>query len=212
MQEGILFIVSGPSGSGKTTLTRGVIKMIDNLRFSVSCTTRHLRPGEVDGVDYRFISEREFKEMIQSNKFAEWALVHGHLYGTPIEELQRAKSSGIDLLLDIDTQGARGIKNRYGSGVYIFVTPSSLDVLKERLIKRKGEGMVEITRRLEGAKREMEEIHSYDYIIINDSLDEALENLAAVIRAERCKRERILKSLKTGFGIQDTGCKTQDES
>src|ERR1700741_3776053 len=122
MREGILFIVSGPSGSGKTTLTKGVIKMVDNLRFSVSCTTRHPRPDEVDGVDYRFISEREFKEMIQNNRFAEWALVHDHLYGTPIEELQRTKSSGIDLLLDIDIQGARGIKNRYGSGVYIFVT------------------------------------------------------------------------------------------
>jgi guanylate kinase len=199
MREGILFIVSGPSGSGKTTLIKRVIKMVDNLKFSVSCTTRPPRPGEVDGVDYRFISEKEFEEMVEDNGFAEWAIVHGYRYGTPVEGLERAKSSGIDLILDIDVRGARSIRNKYGSGVYIFVTPSSLDVLRERLIKRRGEGMDEILKRVEGAKKEMEEIHLYDYIIINDSVDEAIKNLSAVILAERCKRERVLRSLKNGF-------------
>ncbi len=195
MREGILFIVSGPSGSGKTTLTKCVTQAIDNLRFSVSCTTRHPRPKEIDGVDYRFISKEQFEDMVRNGKFLERATVHGNLYGTPIEELERAKSLGIDLILDIDVQGARSIKNQYGSGVYIFITPSSVNVLKDRLVERK-EGMAEITKRLENALEEMEEMHHYDYIIINDSVDDAVENLASVIRAERCKRERVIKSLE----------------
>ena len=195
MREGIIFIVSGPSGSGKTTLTKRVTQAIDNLRFSVSCTTRSPRPEEIDGVDYRFISKEQFEDMVRNGKFVEWATVHGNLYGTPIEELERAKSSGIDLILDIDAQGTRSIKDKYGSGVYIFVTPSSIGVLKGRLVERK-EAMAEITKRLENARKEMEEIHLYDYIIINDSVNDAVENLASVIRAERCKRERVIRSLE----------------
>ncbi|GBD37897.1 Guanylate kinase [bacterium HR37] len=196
MTQGILFVVSGPSGSGKTTLTRRIIEMLDNVRFSVSFTTREPRPGEVDGVDYRFVSREEFEEMIRENMFAEWAVVHGHFYGTPIYEIERARSCGVDLILDIDIQGAKTIKERYGSGVYIFVTPSSFEALRERLLKRKGEGMAEIEKRLENARREMEEICSYDYIIINDRLDEAVENLVSVIRAERCRKERAVNLLK----------------
>jgi guanylate kinase len=195
MREGILFIVSGPSGSGKTTLTKRVTQTIDNLRFSVSCTTRHPRPKERDGVDYRFISKVQFEDMGRNGKFLEWATVHGNLYGTPIEGLERAKSLGIDLILDIDVQGAKSIKNKYGLGVYIFITPSSVNVLKDRLVKRK-EGMAEITKRLENALEEMREMHHYDYIIINDSVGDAVKNLASVIRAERCKRERVIKSLE----------------
>ncbi len=199
MREAIIFVVSGPSGSGKTTLTRRVIKMVENLRFSVSFTTRLPRPDEADGIDYRFISENEFDEMVKSKRFAEWAIVHGYHYGTPIEELERMRSSGVDLLLDIDTQGAKSIRNLYGSGVYIFVTTSSLEVLKERLIKRHGEEMVEIARRIEDSRNEIDEINSYDYVIINDSVDEAVTKLKAIIVAERCKRERVLESLKKSF-------------
>lgn len=196
MRERILFIVSGPSGSGKTTLSKRVLQIIGDLGFAVSCTTRKPRPGEIDGVDYRFVSEVEFEEMTRRNSFAEWAVVHGNRYGTPKEELERAESEGVDLLLDIDVQGAKNIRDKYGKGVYIFVTPSSLDVLRARLIKRRGEGAAGIAKRLEGVKREMEEVDSYDYIIINDSVDKAIENLASVIRAERCRRERVLKMIK----------------
>ncbi len=198
MREGILFIISGPSGSGKTTLTKRVIETVDGLKFSVSCTTRPPRLGELDGVDYRFISENEFQEMLKNEKFAEWAQVHGHHYGTPVEEIERTRSSGVDLLLDIDTQGARNIRGKYSSSVYIFITPSSLNVLRERLIKRHEEGTLEIARRIEDSRKEMDEINSYDYIIINDTIYEALDRLRAVIVAERCKREMVLKSLK-GF-------------
>lgn len=199
MREGILFIVSGPSGSGKTTLTKHLIKRFSDLQFAVSCTTRRQRPGEVDGVDYRFVSDKEFEEMIHGNRFAEWAIVHGKRYGTPIEELERAKSSGVDLILDLDVQGARSIRNKYGLGVYIFVVPSSFDILKKRLIQRQSEEKFEIIKRLEDAKKEMEEIKLYDYIIINDSLDEALENLAAVVLAERCKKDRVLELIKNSY-------------
>jgi guanylate kinase len=199
MREGMLFIVSGPSGSGKTTLTKLLIKRVEDLRFAVSYTTRKQRPGEVDGVDYRFVSEPEFEAMIESKRFAEWAVVHGKRYGTPMEELERAKSLGIDLILDLDVQGARYIRNKYGLGVYIFVVPSSFDILKERLIKRQSEEKFEILKRLEDAKKEMEEIQMYDYIIINDSLDEALQNLAGVVLAERCKKDRVLELIKSNF-------------
>ncbi len=199
MREAIIFVVSGPSGSGKTTLTRRVIKMVENLRFSVSFTTRLPRPDEVDGIDYRFISENEFDEMVKNKRFAEWAIVHGYHYGTPIEELERMRSSGVDLLLDIDSQGAKSIRNNYGSGVYIFVIPPSPRVLIERLITREGDTTDEVVRRILDSNDEMEGIHSYDYIIINDSVDEAVMKLKAVIDAERCKRERVLESLKKSF-------------
>jgi guanylate kinase len=195
MREGILFIVSGPSGSGKTTLVKQVIHKIENIKFTVSFTTRKKRPGEVEGVDYRFVSEGDFQDMVKSGRFAEWAVVHGKHYGTPATELEQAKESGIDLLLDIDVQGARSVRNKYSSGVYIFVTPSSLDALRERLVKRKSDDMSEIKKRLEDAKGEMEEAKFYDYIIINDSLDEAIRNLTAVILAERCRKERVLGQL-----------------
>jgi guanylate kinase len=195
MREGILFIVSGPSGSGKTTLVKEVIQKVANVKFSVSCTTRKKRPGEVEGVDYRFVSEDEFQDMAKNGRFAEWAVVHGKHYGTPAAELEQAKKSGIDLLLDIDVQGARSVRNKYSSGVYIFVTPSSLDALRERLVKRMSDDMSEIKKRLDDAKGEMEEAKFYDYIIINDSLDEAIRNLTAIILAERCRKDRVLGQL-----------------
>jgi guanylate kinase len=196
MREGIIFIVSGPSGSGKTTLARRVIKVVENLRFSVSYTTRQPRRDEIDGIDYRFISESEFDGMVKNKRFVEWAIVHGHRYGTSIGEIKRMKSTGVDLLLDIDTQGARIIRNKFSSGVYIFIMPPSGNILIERLLRREGDRTVETVRRILDSRKEMDEINSYDYIIINDNVDEALSRLKAVIVAERCKRERVLKSLK----------------
>ncbi len=199
MREGILFILSGPAGSGKTTLIKRLIEKFSDIRFSISCTTRKKRPGELDGVDYRFLSEVEFKEMIRKGSFAEWATVHGNLYGTPMKELENSRSTGADLLLDLDVQGARNIRDKYRSGVYIFVAPSSFDVLRERLIKRRSDEQCEIMKRLEDAKKEMEEVQIYDYIIINDSLDEALEKLAAILVAERCKKDRVLGLIEGNF-------------
>ena len=199
MKKGQLFIVSGPSGSGKTTLSKKVIQEIRDISFVVSYTTREPRLGERDGIDYKFISDKEFDDLIARRRLSEWAVVHGQRYGTPVEPIDEAASSGIDLLLDIDVQGARNIRARYSSGVYIFVLPSSLDILKQRLMERKSEGVIEIDIRLEDAKKEIQEIDNYDYIIINDFLGEASENLAAIILSERCRKERVLGDSKLGF-------------
>jgi guanylate kinase len=199
MKKGQLFIVSGPSGSGKTTLSKKVIREISDLNFVVSYTTREPRLGEKDGVDYRFISDQEFDDLIASRKLSEWAIVHGHRYGTPVEPIEAAASSGIDLILDIDVQGARNIRAKYSDGVYIFVLPSSLDILRKRLMERKSEGVIEIDARLEDAKKEIQEIENYDYIIVNDYLAEASENLASIIHSERCKKERVLTDSKLEF-------------
>jgi guanylate kinase len=196
MKRGQLFIVSGPSGSGKTTLSKRVIQDIGDISFVVSYTTRVQRPGERDGVDYRFVSDKEFDDLIVNRRLFEWAIVHGHRYGTPVDPIEEAASSSIDLLLDIDVQGARNISAKYSDGVYIFVLPSSRDILRKRLMERKSEGVIEIDSRLEDARKEIQEINNYDYIIINDFLAEASENLAAIILSERCRKERVLRGSK----------------
>ncbi len=190
MREGILFIVSGPSGGGKTSLVKEALTRIRNLTFSVSVTTRKPRDGEVNGKDYTFVGEETFKEMLGQGKFAEYANVHGNLYGTPLAELENARKSGVDMILDIDIQGARQIKEKYGEGVFCFVLPSSFEILKERLTCRGSEKTGDLEKRLTEAKREMEEINNYDYIIINDSFDEAFDCLSAVIKSARCEYPR----------------------
>ena len=199
MREGNIFIVSGPSGGGKTTLVRKVLETINNLRFSVSCTTRKPRAGEVDGKDYAFITDEEFGKMVSEGRFAEYASVHGHMYGTPLSELENAARSGIDLILDIDVQGARQIKDRFGSGVYCFVLPSSFEILESRLRERGSEKKGEMEKRLSDARQEMEEIDSYDYIIVNDDLDLAAECLTSIIISSRCGREKSLDIIKKGY-------------
>ena len=192
MREGIIFIISGPSGGGKTTLVKKVLERSENLMFSVSYTTRKPRKGEVDGKDYRFVSEEEFRRMIGEGKFVEYAEVHDHLYGTPADLFEQAKSKGIDLILDIDVQGASQIRDKYDSGVYCFVLPSSFKILKDRLSKRASENASEVKKRLTEARQEMEDIDYYDYIIVNDFLDEAVNNLSSVITAVRCESDRVL--------------------
>jgi len=203
MRQGIPFIVSGPSGGGKTTLAKSVLDKLGNLRFSVSYTTRKPRDGEVDGQDYRFISETEFSEMVSQGRFVEHAMVHGNFYGTPVDEFENAHVSGVDLLLDIDVQGASQIKAKYPSAVFCFVFPPSFEVLKQRLIDRNrdSDGDSDIDKRLIRAKEEIEGLNSenYNYIIINDNLDEALECLSSIIVSARCKSKRILEKVKANF-------------
>jgi guanylate kinase len=199
MGVGMIFIVSGPSGGGKTTLVKKILRDMDNLGFSISYTTREPREGEVNGEDYVFVTDGEFRSMVEKGEFAEYAEVHDHLYGTPIAELERARASGVDLILDIDVQGAEQIRRRYGSGIYCFVLPSSFDILRERLIERKSENQGEIERRLSDARKEMEDIENYDYIIINDKLDEAVESLASVINSARCRKDRVIEKVKKGY-------------
>ncbi len=201
MIQGISFIVSGPSGGGKTTLAKGVLDKLDNLRFSVSYTTREPRDGEIDGRDYRFISEAEFQKMVQEERFIEHALVHGNYYGTPLDEFENARTSGVDLLLDIDVQGASQLRKGYPSAVFCFVLPPSFEILKERLIERNSDRDNDIDKRLIRAKEETEELNSenYDYIIVNDNIDQALEHLSSIIVSTRCESKRLVEKVKADF-------------
>lgn len=185
---GLVFIISAPSGTGKTTLVRGVMEQLPGLTFSVSYTTRLPRPNEKEGEDYHFVSHSTFQRMIQGNQFLEWAEVLGNFYGTPRPDLKRMESEGIDLILDIDPQGAKQAVQEVSSAVLIYLLPPSLKVLRERLMNRGMDSIEMIKFRLSNAKKEMEEAHWYHYVIINDQMDQAIEKLKCIIIAERCRK------------------------
>ncbi len=190
-RQGIIFILSAPSGAGKTTLYNGLRKIHPEIKLSVSCTTRARRPGEVDGRDYRFLSEREFSLRRARGEFAEWAKVHDYFYGTPRKPLDESIRAGRDILLDIDVQGARQIKRAYPGAVSIFLLPPSLAELKRRLAARGTDDKEIIRRRLANARGEIKEIIHYDYYVINRKVSEALRLLSAVVEAERAKTSRV---------------------
>ncbi len=179
--KGCLFIVSAPSGTGKTTLCRKLVSSISNLQFSVSFTTRDSRPGEINDTDYSFISSDEFHAMIAREEFIEWAEVHGALYGTSRKRIEDLLNSGIDVLLDIDTQGAEQIKKTRQEGVFIFIVPPSLQILKERLEQRMTDSKEQIEDRLKKAVIEIKSYSLYDYVIINDIIDVAFKQLEAIV-------------------------------
>ncbi|MCG2709657.1 MAG: guanylate kinase [Thermodesulfovibrionales bacterium] len=182
--RGRLFIVSAPSGTGKTTLCQNLSSIIQNLRHSVSYTTRPMRHGEVNNRDYTFIKEDVFRRMARRDEFVEWAEVHGNLYGTSRKRLEAMLDKGIDVILDVDTQGARQIRKKYKDGIYIFILPPSLRALKERLKKRMCNSKEEIQRRLKRAVDEISEYKKYDYVIINAVFDTAIEEMKAIISSE----------------------------
>jgi guanylate kinase len=190
-KEGLLFIVSGASGTGKTTLCRAMLQSYPALSFSVSHTTRPKRPGDKDGRDYYFVSPRQFQEMIDRGDFAEWAEIYGHRYGTSRRVIEKARSVGRDLILDIDGQGAWQLRQKNLPGVFIFILPPSLAELKRRLTKRKSEAKEALQERLKKAREEIAQARWYDYLIENDSLKEARERLRAIILAEHFRRERM---------------------
>jgi guanylate kinase len=185
-------VVSGPSGVGKTTLCHGLLQKDSRLAFSISATTRCARSAEKHGKDYFFISKKEFERMKADREFAEWAVVHGDLYGTPKEWLDGQISQGISILLDIDVQGGVQIMDRYPQAVSIFVVPPSFKILEERLRNRKSETEEAVRRRLRNAMDEMDYITRYSYIVSNDVVSEAVARMEHIVRAERLKRERIL--------------------
>jgi guanylate kinase len=189
--KGSIFVVSAPSGAGKTTLCKQIISTMDNIRTSVSFTTRQPRQGEIPGEDYCFVSETEFRAMVDRGDFLEWAIVHGNLYGTSKRQLQELINAGYDVLLDIDTQGARQMKKFFTDGVYIFILPPSMKELKHRLEGRMSDSAEDMNRRLQRAVDEIREYKMYDYVIVNDVIKNSLKKLEAIIIAERLKSGKI---------------------
>jgi guanylate kinase len=190
-RRGALIVVSAPSGAGKTTLCHEVRRLVPDLFYSVSHTTRLPRPGEVDATDFHFVSEAEFLDMRDRDAFAEWASVHGNYYGTPVNALEGALSRGLDVLLDIDTHGARQLRQRYPEAVSVFIMAPSIKELEARLRERRSDAPVEIARRLARARDEIAAWRQYDYLIINRDVKEAVAQLATVIEAERLRTSRL---------------------
>lgn len=194
-RRGALFVVSAPSGAGKTTLCREARLRLPDLAYSVSYTTRAPRPGETDGTDFHFVSEPEFQRLRTRGEFAEWATVHGNLYGTRASVLEAALSHGQDILLDIDTQGAAQLRRRYPEAVLVFIVAPSLADLERRLRERRSDAAGEIARRLGRAREEIALWPDYDYLIVNRDLKEAAEQLMAIIVAERSRTSRLALGL-----------------
>ncbi len=202
MSRGSLFIVSAPSGAGKSTLSNKAVEDFDGLEFSVSYTTRGPREGETDGVEYRFIDKERFDEMASSGGFVEYASVHGNSYGTGRSDLMGLLDAGTDVLLDIDVQGAEQIRTSMeGEGVFIFILPPSMDECGERLKKRGLDEAGAIEMRLKGAVAEIGKCLDYEYIIINDDLQESFERLKSIILAERTRRRRVESKVKEIFNL-----------
>lgn len=183
--QGNLFIISAPSGAGKTTLCNAVLEYFPDMRYSISYTTRIPRAGEQDHIDYHFISKAEFEKGIESDRWAEWAEVHGYFYGTSAEFIEREQSAGKDILLDIDIQGTMQILKKYPGSITIFIMPPSVDVLRERLEKRDTDSEAVIERRLINAKAEMAQKERYRHLIINDRLKVAKKELIDLIATYR---------------------------
>ncbi|MBG99046.1 MAG: guanylate kinase [Solibacterales bacterium] len=193
----LVFIISAPSGSGKSTLVKRLIEIDDNLTFSTSVTTREPRKGDVEGESYEFITKEEFVQLRDCGKLLEWAEVFGNYYGTSQEVLVRAEQQQLDLILDIDVQGAAQLKERLPEAVTIFVLPPSRDELANRLRNRSSDSDAVRERRLKDAGQEVLNYEQYDYILINDQLDESLEQLRGIILAERCRQHRARSDIKT---------------
>ncbi|MBW2669740.1 MAG: guanylate kinase [Deltaproteobacteria bacterium] len=185
LHRGHLFIISAPSGAGKTTLSRAIRKRFTDMLYSVSYTTRSPRKGEKDGVDYHFISKEAFKKDIETDRWSEWAEVHGNYYGTSAEFIEKGLSSGRDILLDIDVQGTIQILKRHPDSVTVFVLPPSMDTLRQRLEMRGTESKTVLNRRLENAKKEMAHKNLYRHVIVNDQLLSAIEELISIIERYR---------------------------
>jgi guanylate kinase len=185
-------IVSSPSGAGKTTLTTRLLAALPNLRFSVSHTTRKPRAGEQDGREYHFVTRERFVELVKAGAFLEWAKVHDNLYGTSRAELEQA-SAFRGVIFDVDHQGARQIKSARPDAVAVFILPPSMDALLARLRGRASEDEATVRRRFDGARAEIAHYGLFDYVLVNDDLDEATERLIAIFRAEECRRGRAAR-------------------
>ncbi|MDO5484184.1 MAG: guanylate kinase [Desulfovibrionaceae bacterium] len=201
MREGIALVLSAPSGAGKTTLIKRLLEEFPHFGYSVSCTTRAPRPGEVDGKDYIFLQREEFERLRAEKHFAEWAEVHGNLYGTPLAPTRAMLQQGKDVLFDIDVQGAAQLKLSLEEARFVFILPPSLEELERRLRSRGQDDEATIERRLGNARQEMQEARWYDALVVNDDLDTAYDALRAVYLAGTLapgRNPRLVESLLAG--------------
>ncbi len=199
VSKGLLVIVSGPSGAGKGTICKELIKNNPQTKVSISATTRKPRTGERDGVNYFFITENKFRHMIYKNEFLEYATVYGNYYGTPKQYVMNNLQNGNDVLLEIDIVGALQIKKKFDDAVFIFVLPPSLNELKNRIVNRGTESSSDIEKRYGAAISEIKQVIKYDYAIINDNVSRAVQDIEAIIRAEKCKVLRNYEEILLKF-------------
>jgi guanylate kinase len=185
-------ILSAPSGGGKTTIAKALLKGRNDIGYSVSCTTRHPRPGEIQGKDYYFISRTEFLTKRERGEFAESAEVHGNLYGTLRSEVLKVLESGRHVLMDVDVQGAVQFMRVFPQSVTIFILPPSAEVLFERLRKRQTESPQELADRLQSALQELQSVDEYEYVVVNDDLDQAIQRIGSIVDAEVSSRQRVV--------------------
>jgi len=208
--RGMLIVVSSPSGGGKGTLIDRVLKTVPGVSYSVSYTTRALRGTEQDGREYFFVSTAVFEEMIGRGDFLEWANVYGYLYGTSRGQVERELAAGHDIILEIDVQGAASIREKIDDAISIFILPPSFELLRQRLVTRGTDSPADLERRLRGAPAEVEQHKNFQYVILNDDINRASQQLAAVVYAERARRER--QELRLGDSLADFGILNQDDA
>ena len=198
MTRGLLIVVSGASGTGKGTVCKKILTDLPEVAYSISATTRTPRPGEVDGREYYFLSVDDFKAWIADEKFLEYAEVYGNFYGTPLNKIEERLNRGEDILLEIDVQGALNVKRKCPEGIYIFLLPPSLEELKRRIEGRGTESPESLSRRLKNAVAEIKIGLEYDYVVVNDSVDEAVAEIKSILTAERLKVARNADKFKLG--------------
>ncbi len=203
MSKGLLIVVSGPSGAGKGTICAEYCKRHPDVFLSVSATTRKPRPGEQDGVHYFFYSKEEFEEMIQNNELLEWAQYCENFYGTPKKYVEQALQEGRDVILEIEVQGALNVQSRFEGGIYVFVLPPAPEVLADRLRGRNTETEEVVQKRLTRALEELPLMNHYDYILENDDLGEAVDNLERIVRAQKMSRPRKMEDLEQIWKIHE---------
>ena len=212
-RRGVMFVISSPSGAGKTTLCRRLISEVPGVQLSISATTRPPRPGERDGADYHFVSQEKFQDMIDRDEFLEWAKVFKNFYGTPRSEVESRLVSGIDVVFDVDWQGARALKTiRPGDVCSVFILPPSLSQLKQRLEGRPGADPRAVQSRLDGAGQDILRWGEYDFPIINDNLDTAFAELRSILMVERIRRTRASMGTMVDQLLKDVGLATKTQS